>query len=77
MNQYRSSQIWITRNTRRCLSCIAKAEGNESTADSVGERLLSEKLQKDYSALMALQKKIESVEQEMVEAVSSMRNLEG
>lgn len=72
----RASQLYISRNTRRCLSCIAKAEGNESTADSVGERLLSEKLAKDYPALMALQKRIEEVEAEMVASVT-MRNLEG
>lgn len=71
--QYRSSQIYISRNTRRCLSMIAKAEGDESSADAVGERLLSEKLSSSYPALMALQKKIESVEEEMVEAVKGMQ----
>lgn len=71
--QYRSSQIYISRNTRRCLSMIAKAEGSESTADAVGERLLSSCLATSYPALMALQKRIDDVESEMVESVRGMQ----
>ena len=65
----RASQLYISRETRRLLSVIARAEGGESTADSVGERCLSEHITSRYPALVALQKKIEDVEKEMVQAI--------
>ena len=65
----RSSQLYISRETRRLLSVIARAEGGESTADSVGERCLSEHITSRYPALVALQKKISEVEEEMIKAV--------
>lgn len=65
---FRASQIYISRATRRSLSVIARAEGGESTADSVGDRLLSEHITSRYPALVALQKEIDAVEEKMVEA---------
>lgn len=66
---YRSSQICVTRETRRMLSAIARAEGAESSADAVGERLLSEAIEKRYPALVTLQKEIGAIESKMVEAI--------
>lgn len=51
------------------LSVIARAEGGDSTADSVGDRYLSEHIASRHPTLAALQKKIEDVEAEMVLAV--------
>jgi hypothetical protein len=65
----RSSQLYITRGTRRMLSVIARAEGGESSADAVGERLLSETLTTRYPALALIQKEIEALEEKMVESV--------
>lgn len=67
----RASQLYVSRETRRALSMIARAEGGDSTADSVGERLLSESITSRYPALVNLQKKIAEIELEMVEAVKS------
>lgn len=65
----RASQIYVTRTTRRMLSAIARAEGGESSADSVGERLLSETLKRDYAALILIQTEIDALESRMVQAV--------
>lgn len=65
----RSSQIFISRGTRRKLSMIARGEASDASADSVGERLLSETIETRYPALVALQKQIESIEEKMVESV--------
>lgn len=66
---FRASQLYISRDTRRMLSVIARAEGGDATADAVGERLLSEAVATKYPALVNLQKKIKEVEDEMVKAV--------
>lgn len=66
---FRASQIYISRATRRSLSVIARAEGGDASADSVGERLLSGAVATWYPALVALQKEIDAVEEKMVEAV--------
>lgn len=66
---YRSSQICVTKATRRMLSAVARAEGEGSSTDAVGERLLSETLATRYPALAALQKQIDDIEAQMVEAV--------
>ncbi len=65
----RSSQIYITRETRRILSLVARAEGPESTADAVGERLLSETLTTRYPGLAVLHKQIEGIEKQMIDAI--------
>lgn len=67
----RASQIYVSREVRRALSIIARAEGGDSTADSVGDRCLSEYVASRYPALTALQNKVKDVESEMVEAVKS------
>ncbi len=72
----RSSQIYITRETRRMLSIVARAEGTDCTADAVGERLLSETLTKSYPGLAALQKQIEGIEKQMIESVKGGFNKE-
>jgi hypothetical protein len=69
MSQFRGSQIYVSRTTRRMLSVIARAEGVDETADAVGERLLSETVENRYPALVALQKEIEVIESRMVEAI--------
>lgn len=63
----RNSQIYVTRETRRLLSVIARSEGGEATADSVGERCLFEYITSRYPGLTALQNKIEEIETQMVE----------
>jgi hypothetical protein len=63
----RGSQIYIARETRRLLSVIARSEGAESSADSVGDRLLSETLTSRYPGLVSLQKEIDVIEEKMVE----------
>jgi len=65
----RASQIYVSRDTRRALSIIARAEGGDSTADSVGDKCLSEHITSRYPALAILQKKVKDVEEEMIEAV--------
>lgn len=67
----RASQLYVSRETRRALSMIARAEGGDATADSVGERLLSESITSRYPAFVNLQRKIAEIELEMVEAVKS------
>lgn len=66
---FRASQLYISRATRRMLSVIARAEGGDSTADSVGDRYLSEHIASRHPALAVLQKEIDTVEAKMVEAV--------
>lgn len=69
MSNIRASQIFISRGTRRALSIIARSEASDASADSVGERLLSETIEKSYPALVALQKQIDAIEEKMVESV--------
>lgn len=52
---------------------IARAEGADATADSVGERLLSEAVAERYPALLAFQNQIEGIEKQMVEEVQKTK----
>lgn len=66
---FRATQIYVSRDVRRQLGAIARAEGGDATADSVADRLLSEMVATKYPALIALQKEIEAVEAKMLAAV--------
>lgn len=69
MSQFRASQLYISRDTRRLLSVIARAEGGDSTADSVGDRYLTEAIASKHPQLIELQKQIEEIERQMVETI--------
>lgn len=71
MSGFRASQVYISLSTRRNLRVIAKSEGPETTVDEVADRLLSECISTRYPVLASLQKKVEDIESEMVEAVKS------
>lgn len=69
MSYIRKAELYVSFENRRACMMVARSEGAAVTADEVGDRLLSWALEQRYPALKALQKKIEDVEAEMVEAV--------
>lgn len=68
--KFRTSEICISKGTRRCLVAIAKVGGKEgSTADEIGDKILSEHLAEHYPILVQRQKEIEKLESQLTEAV--------